>query len=223
MVNNGHYSFLRDTALPTIGVKSLSDKHLHTDKATREAFLRGMESTVRQLRNHPCICYWTIFNEGWGQFDGTAAYRRLRELDSTRFIDTASGWFKGVESDVDSEHIYFKPVKLTYSDKPMVLSEFGGYACKPAGHAFNPKGTYGYRFFSEQADFEDALVKLYEEEIIPAVPQGLCAAVYTQVSDVEDETNGLLSYDRRITKVSSPRMQAIAQKIEQALAETITK
>ena len=220
MVNNGRYSFLRDTALPTIGVKSLSDTRLHRDRSTREAFLRGMESTVRQLYNHPCICYWTIFNEGWGQFDGTAAYRRLRELDPTRFIDTASGWFKGVESDVDSEHIYFKPVKLAYGDKPMVLSEFGGYACKPAGHAFNPKGTYGYRFFAEQADFEDALIRLYEDEIIPAVSRGLCAAVYTQVSDVEDETNGLLSYDRKVTKVSAARMQAVAHKIASSLAES---
>ena len=220
MVNNGRYSFLRDTALPTIGVKSLSDTRLHRDRSTREAFLRGMEATVRQLYNHPCICYWTIFNEGWGQFDGTAAYRRLRELDPTRFIDTASGWFHGVESDVDSEHIYFKPVKLAYGDKPMVLSEFGGYACKPAGHAFNPKGTYGYRFFAEQADFEDALIRLYEDEIIPAVSRGLCAAVYTQVSDVEDETNGLLSYDRKVTKVSAARMQAVAHKIASSLAES---
>ena len=210
MVNNGHYSFIRDTALPTIGIKKLSDKHLHRDRLTRRAFFEVMEATVDQLQNHPCIIYWTIFNEGWGQFDGNAAYARLRELDSTRFIDTASGWFKVTDTDVDSEHIYFKPVKLKYTDKPMVLSEFGGYAYKPAGHAFNPTGTYGYRFFKERADFENALVKLYEEEIIPAVKQGLCGAVYTQVSDVEDETNGLLSYDRKILKVDPARMRAIA-------------
>ena len=99
----------------------------------------------------------------------------------------------------------------------MVLSEFGGYACKPAGHAFNPTGTYGYRFFEEQADFEDALVRLYEEEILPAVGQGLCAAVYTQVSDVEDETNGLLSYDRKVTKADPKRMKAIAEEIKKIL------
>ena len=218
MVNNGHYSFLRDTALPTIGLKRLNDKRLHRDKATRQAFFDGMESTVNQLRNHPCIVYWTIFNEGWGQFDGNAAYARLRELDPTRFIDTASGWFKVTDTDVDSEHVYFKPVKLKYSDKPMVLSEFGGYAYKPAGHAFNPTGTYGYRFFGEQTDFENALVKLYEDEIIPAVEKGLCGAVYTQVSDVEDETNGLLSYDRKVCKVSSERMKRISNALTAAIA-----
>ena len=217
MVNNGHYSFLRDTALPTVGLKKLSDKHLHRDKATREAFFDGMKATVNQLRNHPCIIYWTIFNEGWGQFDGNAAYAKLRALDSTRFIDTASGWFRVKNTDVDSEHIYFKPVKLKYSDKPMVLSEFGGYSYKPEGHVFNPVNTYGYRFFKEQADFENALIALYENEIIPAVAGGLCGAVYTQVSDVEDETNGLLSYDRKVCKVAIAPMKRIGEEIRRAV------
>ena len=217
MVNNGHYSFLRDTALPTVGIKGLKDKNLHRDEATRAAFFDGMEATVKQLYNHPCIIYWTIFNEGWGQFDSQAAYDRLLPLDSTRFIDTASGWFKGADSQVDSEHIYFKPVKLKYSDRPMVLSEFGGYSYKPDGHVANPVNTYGYRFFKDRDDFETALVRLYEDEIIPAVQKGLCGAVYTQVSDVEDETNGLLSYDRKICKVSSAPMMAIAQRLQEAI------
>ncbi len=218
MVNNGHYSFIRDTALPTVGLKSLPDKHLHRSENTRKAFYDGMESTVSQLRNHPCIIYWTVFNEGWGQFDGNAAYERLKALDDTRFIDTASGWFRVKNTDVDSEHVYFKPVKLKYGDRPMVLSEFGGYAYKPEGHAFNPTGTYGYRFFKEQADFEAALIALYENEIIPAVGKGLCGAVYTQVSDVEDETNGLLSYDRKILKVDPAPMKRIAEALRNAIA-----
>ena len=217
MVNNSDYSFLRDTALPTVGIKKRNDKRLHRDKTSRRAFLRGMETTVAQLYNHPCICYWTIFNEGWGQFDGDAAYRRLRELDATRFIDTASGWFKGPDTDVDSEHVYFKPVKLQYRDRPMVLSEFGGYAYKPEGHIFHADGTYGYRLFSTQADFENALVTLYEREIIPAVEKGLCAAVYTQLTDVEDEVNGLLSYDREVLKVDPARMRAIARRLAEAM------
>ena len=217
MVNNGHYSFFRDTALPTVGLKRLNDKHLHRSETTRKAFFDGMKATVSQLRNHPCIVYWTIFNEGWGQFDSQTAYERLKALDSTRFIDTASGWFKGADSDVDSEHIYFKPVKLKYSEKPMVLSEFGGYSYKPEGHVANPVNTYGYRFFKEQADFEAALVKLYEDEISPAVEKGLCGAVYTQVSDVEDETNGLLSYDRRVCKVGSEPMRKIADALYTAI------
>jgi len=214
MVNNGDYSFFRDTALPTVGLKRLPDKHLHRDKATRAAFEQAMEQTVAQLDGHPCIVGWTIFNEGWGQFDSQRLYERLKAIDPTRFIDTASGWFAGADSDVVSEHVYFKPYKFRPADKPVVLSEFGGYSYKPAGHVANPTQTYGYRFFKEQAPFEEALDHLYREEIIPAVERGLCGAVYTQLSDVEDETNGLYSYDRRVCKVDPARMQAIAEELK---------
>lgn len=221
MVNNGDYSFLRDTALPTVGIKRLSDKRMHRDVATREAFYRGMETTVERLKFHPSVCYWTIFNEGWGQFDHTAAYERLKKLDSTRFIDSVSGWFlppkgKPFASDVESIHVYFKPVRVKKWEKPLVLSEFGGYACKLAGHAFNPHNTYGYRNFDLPEECEAALVRLYEDEIIPLAERGLCADVYTQLTDVEDETNGLLTYDRRVEKVRAEVMLEIAEKLRLA-------
>ena len=214
IVNNGDYSFFRDTALPTVGLKKLPDRHLHRDPATRQAFIRGMEETVAQLRNHPSVCCWTIFNEGWGQFDSENMYHRLKKFDPTRFIDTASGWFHGATSDVDSQHVYFKPVKLKPSDKPIFLSEFGGYVYRVEGHVFNPDKTYGYRIFDDRQKFEGALVKLYETEVIPQIGLGLCAAVYTQLSDVEDETNGLLTYDRKVCKVDAARMRAMAAKLK---------
>ncbi|MBQ8389863.1 MAG: glycoside hydrolase family 2 [Oscillibacter sp.] len=213
-VNNGDYSFLRDTALPTLGLKRRKDKHLHKDPKTRSAFLIHMEQTVEQLYNHPCVCYWTIFNEGWGQFDSTAAYRHLKALDPTRFVDSASGWFTGGESDVVSEHVYFKPFRPRKTAKPLILSEFGGYDLKIEGHAFNVEKEYGYRHFEDQERFETALLELYENEIVPAIPQGLCGAIYTQVSDVEDETNGLLTYDRKVTKVTAEPMQRLAEKLK---------
>ena len=214
MVNNGDYSFLRDTALPTVGLKKLSDRYLHRDTATRQAFMRAMEETVAQLRNHPSVCCWTIFNEGWGQFDSENMYHRLKEMDSTRFIDTASGWFHGATSDVESEHVYFKPVKLKPSVKPIFLSEFGGYVYRVDGHVFNPDKAYGYRIFDDRQKFEDALIALYEKEVIPHIGRGLCATVYTQLSDVEDETNGLLTYDRKVCKAEPARMREIAAKLK---------
>ena len=140
-------------------------------------------------------------------------YDILKSVDSSRIIDSTSGWFKAKRTDVESEHVYFKPVKIKKSDKPIVLSEFGGYSYKPENHISNPNNTYGYRFFKTQADFMNALVSLYNNEIIPAIDKGLCGAVYTQVSDVEDETNGLLSYDRKILKVDKSKMLEIAKKI----------
>ena len=217
MVNNGHYSFIRDTALPTIGVQTLNDKNLHRDPVTREAFLQGMKATVNQLKNHPCIFYWTIFNEGWGQFDSDSVYHQLKALDDTRWIDSTSGWFRRKETDVDSYHVYFKPVKLRAGDKPLVLSEFGGYSYKPEGHVFNTEQTYGYKKFADEDKFAAAVEKLYYDEIVPAVQKGLCAAIYTQVSDVEDETNGLLSYDRKVEKLDAEMMTPVAKALQEAM------
>ncbi len=221
MVNNGRYSFLRDTALPTVGFKRLPVWLAPRTAAQKAAFRRAMADTVALLRNHPSIGAWTVFNEGWGQFTGEDMYAALRALDDSRFIDTASGWFTEKHNDFDSLHVYFKPVRVRGGDKPVFLSEFGGYSYKPAGHVFNTEKTYGYRLFEQQAPYEDALVALYEQEVIPAVAHGLCAAVYTQLTDVEDETNGLISYDREIVKVDPARMQALAHKLHNALKECI--
>lgn len=214
MVNNGDYSFLRDTALPTVGLKKLNDKLLHRNKRTREEFLSAMEDTVKLLYNHPSICLWTIFNEGWGQFDSTAAYKKLKALDSSRFIDSASGWFKGGENDVESEHVYFKPYRHKNAEKPVILSEFGGYALKTEGHIFNPDNQYGYRSFNSKEALTDAIASLYEHEVVPAAKRGLCAAVYTQLTDVEDETNGLITYDRKVLKVNTERLRTIFADLE---------
>ena len=214
MVNNGSYSFIRDTALPTVFMKSFPDKLLNRDKRVRENFLRHMKDTVKALYNHPCICYWTIFNEGWGQFDSESAYALLKTVDPTRVTDTASGWFHPKKSDVESIHTYFKPFKLKKGKSlPTVLSEFGGYSCKIAENSVNLENTYGYKSFDTPEDFESALVSLYENEIIPAVENGLCGAVLTQITDVEDEVNGLITYDRKRVKVSEEKMLSIAKKL----------
>jgi beta-galactosidase/beta-glucuronidase len=211
MVNNGVYNFFRDTALPTIGLQKLPDKGLNRNRNARREFIRQMKMTVNQLKNHPSICYWTIFNEGWGQFDSDNVYEQFIKLDDTRFIDTTSGWFRRKETQVDSRHVYFRPVKLKAADKPLVLSEFGGYTYKPEGHVFNTEETYGYGKFESVEKYADAVEKLYLTEILPAIDNGLCAAIYTQVSDIEDETNGILTYDRKVCKLEEKRMLAIAE------------
>ncbi len=220
MVNSGDYSFLIDTALPTAGFKKgISHK---ATKSRREAFKNDSAATVEYLYNHPSVVYYTIFNEGWGQFDADAQYDRLKPLDPTRVWDSTSGWFREKKSDVLSEHVYFKKLNLKSDpERPLVLSEFGGYSCKIEDHSFNLDKTYGYSFFTEREKFEDALEKLYLDEVIPMIKRGLSAAVYTQVSDVEDETNGLLTYDRQILKVSHDRMNEIAKKLEKAFEDQI--
>lgn len=213
-VNSGKYNFIIDTALPTVGLKrGVSHR---ASKKRRERFEADGLGTQKQLFNHPSVCCYTIFNEGWGQYDADRLYRFFKQNDPSRFYDATSGWFFERDSDVDSHHVYFKPIKLKPSQKPLVLSEFGGYSCKIEGHSFNLSKTYGYKFFDKREDFEDALVKLYLDEVVPSVRQGLCAAVLTQVSDVEDETNGLVTYDRRTVKVDAARMQAVKAEIDKA-------
>ena len=217
MVNNGDYSFFRDTALPTVGIQRMADNWLHPDIRTRKMFLEGMEATIRQLKNHPSIVYWTIFNEGWGQFESNVAYEICKKLDDTRFIDSTSGWFRRELSDVDSRHVYFKKVKLTGDKKkPLVLSEFGGKTYQCEGHVFNPDKTYGYGGCDSLQALNEAVEKLYLEEVLPCVEKGLCAAIYTQVSDVEDEINGIVTYDRKICKLNAETMLPIAEKLQEA-------
>lgn len=221
MVNSGNYSFLIDTALPTVGLKKgITHK---ASKARRAAFLKDSEDTVKHLYNHPSVVYYTIFNEGWGQFDADENYIRLKPLDPTRIWDATSGWFTEKCSDVTSEHIYFKKLDMKNDpERPMVLSEFGGYSCKIEGHSFNLDKTYGYSFFTDKEKFADALEQLYLEEVIPMIDRGLSATVYTQVSDVEDETNGLLTYDRQVCKVEAKRMKNIVFAIQNAFNNSLT-
>ncbi len=214
MVNNGEYNFFRDTALPTIGVLRKNDKKMHIDEATRKAFNENMYSTVNQLKEFGCICYWTIFNEGWGQFNSTEAYENLKNIDATRIIDSASGWFKGGKSDVESLHIYFKKLKIKKSKMPIILSEFGGYSYKIDDHVFNPLKDYGYGKCNSKEEYHNKLVKLYEDDVIPLIKQGLCGAIFTQISDVEDEINGLITYDRKVEKIDSALFKKLFDKIK---------
>ena len=220
MVNNGKYHYLLDTVLPTVGLKAGICHHASARR--RADFEDTAMGTLELLYNHPCVCYYTIFNEGWGQYTGAEKiYDRLKAADPTRIYDTASGWFRPLRSDVQSEHVYFKKFKPKATALPLVLSEFGGYSCKLEGHSFNLDKTYGYRFFSKTAALEEAIERLYREEIVPAIGEGLCATILTQVSDVEDETNGLLTYDRKVLKVSPVRMRRIAHALEEAFARAV--
>ena len=140
------------------------------------------------------------------------------KLDDTRWIDSTSGWFRQQKTDVDSRHVYFRKVLLkSVCDKPLVVSEFGGKTYRVEGHIFNPDKTYGYGGCKTREELNEAIVKLYMEEVLPSAQNGVCAAVYTQVSDVEDEINGLVTYDRKVEKLSPEKMLPVAAALQQAV------
>ena len=218
MVNNGDYDFLRDTVIPTIRIQKRNDIKMHTDSKTRERFLQSMKETIHQLYNHPCIVYWTIFNEGWGQFNSDELYHQARSLDDTRIIDTTSGWFRRNETDVESLHIYFGPWNQIHPyQKPLVLSEFGGYTYPVEGHLFNPDHTYGYKACKSREEFQSQIIQLYQNKIQASIEKGLCGAICTQISDVEDEINGFLTYDRKVCKANAKDMMELAHQLQAQL------
>ena len=219
MVNNGEYRYLRDTVLPTFGMTELRDSRLNRDGESRRIFLESMKETVMLLKNHPCICLWTIFNEGWGQFCADDAYLQLKAMDGSRWVDSTSGWFRQNRSDVESLHIYFKKLRLRKNPahgRPQLLSEFGGYSYKIPDHSFNLQKTYGYRKYAGREDYVRGIRMLYDE-VLDLAEKGLCGSVYTQVSDVEDETNGLFSYDREVLKIEPQELLPWAEKLQKAV------
>ena len=217
MVNNGKYNFVKDTVIPTIEttlLQRLNDNGFAKNPETRAIFEDSMYATADHLYNVPSIVYYTIFNEGWGQFCADDMYEKLRSFDSTRVIDSTSGWFRRHKTDVDSRHIYFRPLKPKKLDgRPLVISEFGGYAHSVKDHVFS-ESVYGYKVFSDRADFEAAVLKLYDKEVRALVEKGASAFVYTQVSDVEDEINGFVTYDRQCVKIDCDKLRKINEELD---------
>lgn len=213
MVNNGSYSFIRDTALPTIGMQKRDDTRHYVRADVKKVFETHMTETQKHLYNHPCIIAYTIFNEGWGQFESDRMYELAKQTDRTRLYDTTSGWFAQTKSDFDSYHVYFGDNKPTPDERPMLLSEFGGYSYMVPGHIYGKYNSYGYGACKDSKELTDCIEKRFCELIYPVIESGACGCVYTQVSDVEDEINGFYTYDRKVCKVDAARMRSIANNI----------
>ncbi len=206
-------------ALPYLGKRNLQDSNYkrfsRQSQQSRDIFVKEYKEMIAQLYNCPCISTWVPFNEGWGQFDANKIAQQTKLWDATRLVDHASGWHDQGGGDFQSLHVYFKEVKFTNDGKrTTVLSEFGGYSYKDMQHSFNLKNTYAYELYDTKEQFNDGLKKLYERDVIPKIKQGLSAAVYTQVSDVEDEVNGLMTYDRKVLKVDAEMMKDINEKVK---------
>ena len=187
----------------------------------RGEYMDELEEMVGQLFNAPSVVLWVPFNEGWGQFDSTFVMERLRALDPTRPVDPASGWHDQGAGELRSLHVYFKPFRFRRDrrGRALALSEFGGYNLRVDGHCFNQK-DYGYRRLPDAAALWRDFPRLYEREVLPAVPRGLCASVYTQLSDVEDELNGLMTYDRRVVKLDADEVRELNERLKEASPRT---
>ena len=203
--------------LPMIGI-NIPDKYYslfgRKSDLGRQNYYRDLQRMIELLYNVPSISTWVPFNEGWGQFDSLKAVEFIHNLDTTRHVDHASGWHDQKGGDFRSLHIYFVTVKIKPDkhNRAIVLSEFGGYSHTVKDHV-GTTNQFGYAWYDTIEKLNDAYKKLYETEIIPQIEKGLSATVYTQVSDVEDEVNGILTYDRKVCKANEDIFKEINSKL----------
>ena len=176
--------------------------------AGREEYAHELADTVQALQCHPCIACWVPFNEGWGQFDAGKAVQALRTLDGTRMVDEASGWFDQGGGDVHSLHNYFYPLRIRPQKRTVALSEYGGIAWPMPGHE-PPHKTYGYGTAKDRQELTARYKKLQLKTVLPQLEKGLSALVYTQLTDVEDEVNGLFTYDRAAVKPDANAVRSV--------------
>ena len=175
---------------------------------SREEYAHELADTVQALRCHPCIACWVPFNEGWGQFDAGKAVQALRTLDGIRLVDEASGWFDQGGGDVHSLHNYFYPLRIRPQKRTVALSEYGGIAWPMPGHE-PPHKTYGYGTAKDRQELTARYKKLQLKTVLPQLEKGLSALVYTQLTDVEDEVNGLFTYDRAAVKPDANAVRSV--------------
>lgn len=202
-VNGGSSYKFSTIAFPLITGHHKNDHNYHKfardDEEGRKKALIEFKETINYLYNSPSIMLWTIFNEGWGQFDSKMVLEEMKKIDNTRLYDHASGWHDQGIGDIKSMHVYFKKVKLPKKeDRCIILSEFGGLVLPIKDHII--KGNSVYRKFKNKDDFLKAYKTMINRDVISNIPKGLSASIYTQLSDVEEETNGFITYDREVIK-----------------------
>lgn len=204
--------------LPNIGILHVKDNKYNvfsrTEKSWRDDFERELTEMIDLLYNTVSLYCWVPFNEAWGQFDALRICAYVRKLDDTRVIDHASGWYDQGGGDVQSMHKYILPIRMRKPDhRAFVITEFGGYSQKEEGHMWNPKKAFGYLMFKDKASLTAAYEKLMKKQVIPLVKKGLSGTIYTQVSDVENEVNGIYTYDRAVLKLEEDTVIALNKQL----------
>ena len=196
-------------------------KFARENELGRKEYYRELKEMIRHLYNYPSIAAWVPFNEGWGQFDAARATALIRRLDPNRLVDEASGWFDQHGGDMYSIHNYWRKLKVKpREDRVVALTECGGYSYRMENRSYCDE-VYGYRKYYSKQELTEGVTGLWEQELIPNIKNGLSATVYTQVSDVEEEVNGLVTYDRREVKVTEQEIKDVNQKLYDVFGELV--
>ncbi|HVN57910.1 MAG TPA: glycoside hydrolase family 2 TIM barrel-domain containing protein [Bacteroidales bacterium] len=188
-----------------------------TRSALSEKIYRSeWNSIIDYLYNFPSIIVWIPFNEGWGQFKTKEITEWTMRKDPSRLVNSASGGSYHDTGHILDLHNYPDPVmprpELFGSKQALVLGEFGGLGLPVENHTWIGKGNWGYRSFAD-ADTLFGSYKGYVGDLLPFIKRGLSAAIYTQTTDCEVEVNGLMTYDRKITKMDPEKLRKVASEL----------
>ena len=187
---------------------------MRDDPRSRDDYERELDEMISLLYNVTCICTWVPFNESWGQFDAARIAGKIRHQDPTRLIDHASGWIDQGAGDMLSEHIYFRSFRKPFFDgrRAYAVSECGGFALQYEGHLWTDR-YFGYAKLKSVEALTDRYERFVLRDVIPVKKQGCSAVIYTQISDVEQEVNGIFTYDRKEIKFDADRLIDINKRI----------
>jgi|UniRef100_UPI004048DF2A beta-galactosidase/beta-glucuronidase len=189
--------------------------------ASEKIFTTEWTEIIKEFKFFPSIVVWVPFNEAWGQFKTKEITALTRELDPTRLINSASGGNfelagNRVVGDILDLHNYPDPVMpdpaVFGTTISLVLGEYGGLGLPLEGHTWQQKDNWGYQSFKSKEELE-ARYRTLVADLNELIPKGLAAAVYTQTTDVEIETNGLMTYDRKVIKIPAEVLFQIHQKL----------
>lgn len=214
MVSGGNPTIVAASLPAVMQSFKLTDKDHHAlfgrkEQKGKDEFIQSAEETIKALNNYKCIILWTVFNEGWGQFNSRDVYLHLRDIDKTRFFDKTSGWHDQGDGELASYHYYFQEYKFKKDKKERatVLSEFGGNIFRIKDHVYNEK-DFIYKKIESEEEFLERLKEQFNNIKIQK-EKGLTGSIYTQISDVEEESNGFITFDREIIKSDIEKLNKI--------------
>ena len=184
-------------------------------------FERELRRMVDTHANSPAVVMWVLFNEGWGQYDTVRLTGWLGEYDPSRLVNSVSGWNDLGVGDTQDVHSYPGPAAPPPDpDRAAVLGEFGGLGLPIPGLTWQSEENWGYQEYGDAAALLTAYGDLLAGVRDLSVSERLAAAIYTQTTDVETEVNGLMTYDRKLVKLETPRLNLLASRLYRSFPVT---
>ena len=176
-------------------------------------YRREWKEIIDLLYSNPCVGVWVPFNECWGQFKTPDIAAWTKAYDPSRLVNPASGGNHYTCGDILDLHNYPDPDLYLYDPmRATVLGEYGGIGLVMKDHLWMPDRNWGYVKFNNPEEVTTEYIK-YAEHLLQLIPRGFSAGVYTQITDVEGEVNGLMTYDRKEIKVNEKKIREMNQKI----------